>query len=123
MRTRSFKLVLILLTSAPSGESHPLLRHLPRALTRLSWRRNPLKWVETAKPADAVRGGETAEGTATVQRLNRPAPAASRNKEPCLSDFPDEDIRTILRNVADLFELNLVVPAALQGRHPSSFTT
>ena len=31
-------------------------------------------------------------------------------------DFPDEDIRTILRNVADLFELNLVVPESLQGK-------
>src|SRR5690606_758401 len=29
---------------------------------------------------------------------------------------PDEDIRSILRNVADLFELNLVVPDTLQGR-------
>ncbi len=31
-------------------------------------------------------------------------------------DFPDEDIRNILRNVADLFELNLVIPEALEGR-------
>ncbi len=31
-------------------------------------------------------------------------------------DFPDEDIRTILRNVADLFELNLVIPEALRGK-------
>lgn len=31
-------------------------------------------------------------------------------------DFPDEDIRNILRNVADLFELNLVMPEALQGK-------
>jgi type IV pilus assembly protein PilQ len=31
-------------------------------------------------------------------------------------DFPDEEIRTILRNVADLFELNLVVPDTLQGK-------
>lgn len=31
-------------------------------------------------------------------------------------DFPDEDIRNILRNVADLFELNLVIPDTLQGR-------
>jgi type IV pilus assembly protein PilQ len=31
-------------------------------------------------------------------------------------DFPDEDIRNILRNVADLFELNLVVPDTLTGR-------
>ena len=31
-------------------------------------------------------------------------------------DFPDEEIRSILRNVADLFELNLVIPDTLQGR-------
>jgi type IV pilus assembly protein PilQ len=31
-------------------------------------------------------------------------------------DFPDEDIKTILRNVADLFELNLVVPDTLTGK-------
>ncbi|MEY4088521.1 MAG: hypothetical protein RJB55_792, partial [Verrucomicrobiota bacterium] len=33
-------------------------------------------------------------------------------------DFPDEDIRTILRNVADLFELNLVIPRRCAGRRP-----
>jgi type II secretory pathway component GspD/PulD (secretin) len=31
-------------------------------------------------------------------------------------DFPDEDIRNILRNVADLFELNIIMPESLQGR-------
>ncbi len=31
-------------------------------------------------------------------------------------DFPDEDVRNILRNVADLFELNIVIPDTLQGR-------
>ena len=31
-------------------------------------------------------------------------------------DFPDEDIRNILRNVADLFELNLIIPESLQGK-------
>lgn len=31
-------------------------------------------------------------------------------------DFPDEEIRNILRNVADLFELNLVIPDTLQGK-------
>ena len=31
-------------------------------------------------------------------------------------DFPDEEIRTILRNVADLYELNLVIPENLNGR-------
>lgn len=31
-------------------------------------------------------------------------------------DFPDEDIRNILRNVADLFELNIIMPDTLQGK-------
>jgi type II secretory pathway component GspD/PulD (secretin) len=31
-------------------------------------------------------------------------------------DFPEEEIRNILRNVADLFELNLVIPESLQGK-------
>ncbi len=47
------------------------------------------------------------------------APAAStatRDRDTLSVDFPDEDIRNILRNVADLFELNLVVPDTLQGR-------
>jgi type IV pilus assembly protein PilQ len=40
----------------------------------------------------------------------------SRSRDTLSVDFPDEDIRTILRNVADLFELNLVVPDTLQGK-------
>ncbi|MEY2881506.1 MAG: hypothetical protein RLZZ15_3886, partial [Verrucomicrobiota bacterium] len=31
-------------------------------------------------------------------------------------DFPDTDIRDILRNVADLFELNIIMPETLQGK-------
>lgn len=43
--------------------------------------------------------------------------SATMNDEETISvDFPDEDVRTILRNVADLFDLNLVIPDALQGR-------
>jgi type IV pilus assembly protein PilQ len=51
-----------------------------------------------------------------------PMPAASpvatalKNKDTSDVDFPDEEIRVILRNVADLYELNLVVPDTLQGR-------
>lgn len=46
------------------------------------------------------------------------APLASptKGKDTLSVDFPDEEIRTILRNVADLFELNLVIPDTLQGR-------
>lgn len=62
--------------------------------------------TEPAKPeAVNVQGAEPAKtGTAT------------RDKDTLSVDFPDEDIKTILRNVADLFELNLVVPDTLTGK-------
>ncbi len=43
-------------------------------------------------------------------------PALTRAKDTLSVDFPDEEIRTVLRNVADLFELNLVIPDTLQGK-------
>lgn len=42
--------------------------------------------------------------------------ATMASEETISVDFPDEDVRTILRNVADLFEINLVIPDTLQGR-------
>jgi type II secretory pathway component GspD/PulD (secretin) len=40
-----------------------------------------------------------------------------REEERLISvDFPNEDIRVVLRNVADLYKLNLVVPETLVGR-------
>lgn len=42
--------------------------------------------------------------------------AVMSDEETISVDFPDEDVRTILRNVADLFDLNLVIPDTLQGR-------
>jgi type II secretory pathway component GspD/PulD (secretin) len=50
---------------------------------------------------------------------NGAAPAKSKDAEgnETLSvDFPDEEIRNILRNVAELFDLNLVIPDSLQGK-------
>lgn len=44
------------------------------------------------------------------------APAASKGKDTLSVDFPDEEIRNILRNVAELFDLNLVIPDTLQGK-------
>lgn len=40
---------------------------------------------------------------------------ATRHDDTISVDFPNEDIRTILRNVADLFDLNLVLPGDLSG--------
>ena len=57
-----------------------------------------------AKPEDA-----TSPGTATkIQDAS--------GRDTLTVDFPDEDIRNILRNVADLFELNIIMPDTLQGK-------
>lgn len=48
------------------------------------------------------------------------APAAAQiaavEAETISVDFPDEDVREIVRSVADLYRLNVVIPAALSGR-------
>ncbi|WP_438480107.1 type II secretion system protein GspD [Oleiharenicola lentus] len=61
-------------------------------------------------PPPAATTAVTVEGAAPV------ATSATRDRDTLSVDFPDEDIRTILRNVADLFELNLVVPDTLTGK-------
>jgi type IV pilus assembly protein PilQ len=66
---------------------------------------------QPAAPAVSAPAAPAATPAAT------PATAAvSRDKDTLSVDFPDEDIKTILRNVADLFELNLVVPDTLTGK-------
>ena len=60
-----------------------------------------------AAPDAAVRTDDASRGVVTRKEVG---------KDTLSVDFPDEDIRNILRNVADLFELNLVMPEALQGK-------
>lgn len=57
-----------------------------------------------------------AQPEATVAGAQPTQHTVSRDKDTLSVDFPDEDIKTILRNVADLFELNLVVPDTLVGK-------
>ncbi len=63
-----------------------------------------------------VAPADPAAPVATVQGAEPVAASVSRDKDTLSVDFPDEDIKTILRNVADLFELNLVVPDTLTGK-------
>lgn len=56
------------------------------------------------------------QSAVTVAGAQPTQPTVSRDKDTLSVDFPDEDIKTILRNVADLFELNLVVPDTLVGK-------
>lgn len=62
-----------------------------------------------AAPDVVIQGAEPSESTAQRSRDNH-------GNDTLSVDFPDEDIRNILRNVADLFELNVVIPDTLQGR-------
>lgn len=74
--------------------------------------------------ASSASGVDPLEGAEVEPKLNTAATppsaqadtAAEEAKDTLSVDFPDEDIRSILRNVADLFELNLVMPDTLQGR-------
>ena len=68
-----------------------------------------------AQPAAAAPAAPAAP-VATVQGAAPTGAPVSRDKDTLSVDFPDEDIKTILRNVADLFELNLVVPDTLTGK-------
>ena len=69
-----------------------------------------------APAAPAVATPPAAEPVVTVQGAAPVAAPVTRDKDTLSVDFPDEDIKTILRNVADLFELNLVVPESLTGK-------
>ena len=50
------------------------------------------------------------------QETSGPGSVTMAEEETISVDFPDEEVRTILRNVADLFDLNVVIPDTLQGR-------
>ena len=73
----------------------------------------PVLAQETTPPPAAEHA---AVAPVTVQGAEPAAGSVSRDKDTLSVDFPDEDIKTILRNVADLFELNLVVPDTLTGK-------
>ncbi|WP_415909838.1 type II secretion system protein GspD [Oleiharenicola sp. Vm1] len=68
------------------------------------------------KPATPPAAAPADQPAATVAGAQPTQHSVSRDKDTLSVDFPDEDIKTILRNVADLFELNLVVPDTLVGK-------
>jgi type II secretory pathway component GspD/PulD (secretin) len=59
--------------------------------------------------APVIAPAPAGEGTATKGK-------DSAGRDTLSVDFPDEDVRNILRNVADLFELNIIMPDTLQGK-------
>jgi type II secretory pathway component GspD/PulD (secretin) len=71
--------------------------------------------AQSETPAAATTPPDAAPAV-TVAGSEPVATPVTRDKDTLSVDFPDEDIKTILRNVADLFELNLVVPDTLAGK-------
>jgi type IV pilus assembly protein PilQ len=74
-----------------------------------------------APTAAAQLADKPASPDVTVKSDDKSAATATKGKDVAgkdtLSvDFPDEDVRNILRNVADLFELNIIMPETLQGK-------
>jgi type II secretory pathway component GspD/PulD (secretin) len=76
----------------------------------------PVMAQETPAPAAPPAPPAAAPAVTPAAEPAVPVAAVSRDKDTLSVDFPDEDIKTILRNVADLFELNLVVPDTLTGK-------
>jgi type IV pilus assembly protein PilQ len=93
MRTRSLLLALLVAATLP------MLRSQAEATAQPE---------QTPEPAPAI--------AEVVLADEAPITLSTKAKDTLSVDFPDEDIRTILRNVADLFELNLVIPDTLQGK-------
>lgn len=64
------------------------------------------------KPATAGAGAPAAAPARTAAEKGKD----TAGRDTLSVDFPDEDIRNILRNVSDLFELNIIMPETLQGK-------
>jgi type IV pilus assembly protein PilQ len=71
--------------------------------------------VETAMPADMEIVLEMPKRI--VEEVVSIGAAEKTEEEETISvDFPDEQVRSILRTVADLYDLNIIIPETLQGR-------
>ena len=76
----------------------------------------PATLLATAALAPALWSQEAASTTPPASEAAESKVAVSKGKDTLSVDFPDEEIRNVLRNVAELFELNLVIPDTLQGK-------
>ena len=70
---------------------------------------------EIPSVSEQILAGE-AEVVLDLPEQDDSGTSSMTSKETISVDFPDEDVRTVLRSVADLFDLNLVIPDSLQGR-------
>ncbi|ATC64512.1 hypothetical protein CMV30_11420 [Nibricoccus aquaticus] len=76
----------------------------------------PATLLATAALVPAMWAQEAASPTPPPAASTESKVEVSKGKDTLSVDFPDEEIRNVLRNVADLFELNLVIPDTLVGK-------
>lgn len=123
MRTSTFRLLaFVLAASATHGVAQTVVPPAPPAAESAAPSAPPAAEPVAPPLAEHAVPSAPAEPAAVVSEPTGTHSAmATKTKDPSgrdtLSvDFPDEDVRNILRNVADLFELNLVIPETLQGK-------
>lgn len=114
-------LAVALSVPASAQTEEPVIEPAPQPAAEAAVEPTPTPDVEPTPepiPAEEVAPEEAAAAPAVEPALvigDEIAPSVSRDRDTLSVDFPDEEIRNILRNVADLFELNLVIPDTLQG--------
>ena len=103
MRTRLF--ILIVATAIIAGTA--------RAQSKAP---KPSAPPVDSTPAPAAVVAEPAANPDVTVKEAAAGPSTAKGKDTLSVDFTDEEIRNILRNVAELFDLNLVIPDTLQGK-------
>jgi len=115
MRTRLFLLTAMLAILAAPTPVNAQAKAAPKsAVPPPEDGSSPAK-AQAAAPAPAA----PADTDVSIKDSTAAAPSKSKDsagRDTLSVDFPDEEIRNILRNVAELFDLNIVVPETLQGK-------
>ncbi len=116
MRTRLF---LIIATLALSLAAPSPVNAQAKAPAKVNQNPPPDEPVSQAKAAPAAAAAPAPAPDVSVKDSATAAPTKGKDSsghDTLSVDFPDEEIRNILRNVAELFDLNIVVPDTLQGK-------
>jgi type IV pilus assembly protein PilQ len=103
--------------TAPTAQPTPAAPATPAPVVAPAAPAAPAPVVAPAPAASADNNQPANSEDVSIKETEAPKLSVTQGTKDTLSvDFPNEDIRTILRNVADLFELNLVIPDTLQGK-------
>ena len=100
-------------TPAPAPRSTPAPRTNRSAAVNTS---TATAAVDTIPDVDTSYGSDKMEFPVGAADTSAVAPEPEPKMETITVDFPNEDVRTIITNVAELYGINVVVPEELVGR-------